>query len=184
MRAIESHAFHEETEPIARRGRWDVLILFERGRKNDEICARAPITTRIVESGATVRTLAGLTYFSRLAPATHIAPHRGPTNVRLRCHLALEVPDGDCALRAGGETQTWEAGKCLVFDDSFEHEAWNRTARERTILVVDLWHPDLTSREIAALEGLHRFALAQARNLSVYWKANETARGRQRIGYD
>jgi aspartate beta-hydroxylase len=181
---VEASEFHEESEPIARRGAWDVLILFERGRKNEEHCARAPVATSIVENGATVRTLAGLTYFSRLAAGTHIAPHRGPTNLRVRCHLALEVPQGDCALRVGEYVRTWEAGKCLVFEDRFEHEAWNRTAHARTILVVDLWHPDLRPEEIVALRGLHRFALAQARNLNRYWSANEAARGKKRDGYD
>lgn len=34
-------------------------------------------------------------------------------------------------------------GKCLVFDDSYEHEVWNRTEGERVLLLFDLWHPDL-----------------------------------------
>lgn len=182
--ALEDAAFHEESEPIARRGSWEVLMLFERGRKHEENCARAPVATQIVEAGATVRTLAGLTYFSRLAAGAQIAPHRGPTNLRLRCHLPLEIPEGDCALRVGGETRTWETGRCLVFDDSFEHEAWNRTTAARTILVVDVWHPDLSAAEITALRGLHRFALAQARNLNRYWNANEAARAKKREGYD
>lgn len=36
-----------------------------------------------------------------------------------------------------------EAGKCLVFDDCYEHEVWNKTKRERVLLLFDLWHPDL-----------------------------------------
>jgi aspartate beta-hydroxylase len=131
-----------------------------------------------------MRTLAGLTYFSRLAPDTQIAAHCGPTNLRVRCHLGLDIPAGDCGLRAGGETRSWQTGKCLVFDDRFEHEAWNRTRESRTILVVDLWHPDLSREEITAIRGLHRYALAQARNLSGYWRANDVARAKKREGYD
>ncbi|CAM9782549.1 unnamed protein product, partial [Ectocarpus sp. 13 AM-2016] len=36
-----------------------------------------------------------------------------------------------------------KAGKCLVFDDCYEHEVWNKTERERVLLLFDLWHPDL-----------------------------------------
>lgn len=34
-------------------------------------------------------------------------------------------------------------GKCLVFDDCYEHEVWNKTGKERVLLLFDLWHPDL-----------------------------------------
>jgi aspartate beta-hydroxylase len=43
-----------------------------------------------------------------------------------------------------------------VFDDSFEHEAWNKGARERIVLIVDIWHPDLTPRERWALDRVVR----------------------------
>jgi aspartyl/asparaginyl beta-hydroxylase (cupin superfamily) len=43
----------------------------------------------------------------------------------------------DCALRVGDETKSWMAGKCWVFDDTQEHEAWNRSDGIRTILMID-----------------------------------------------
>jgi hypothetical protein len=64
----------------------------------------------------------------------------------------------------------------LVFDDSIEHEAWNHSASERLVLIVDLWHPDLTDEEVCLLRGLHRYAAAQAASLSAYWSANEKVR--------
>jgi aspartyl/asparaginyl beta-hydroxylase (cupin superfamily) len=39
-------------------------------------------------------------------------------------------------------------GKAIVFDDSFEHEAWNDGNSARITLVFDIWHPDLTQREV------------------------------------
>jgi aspartyl/asparaginyl beta-hydroxylase (cupin superfamily) len=54
----------------------------------------------------------------------------------LRCHLALVVPRGDVALRVDGEMRRWEAGRCLVFDDTLEHDAWNRAAADRVVLIV------------------------------------------------
>jgi aspartyl/asparaginyl beta-hydroxylase (cupin superfamily) len=81
-----------------------------------------------------------------------------------------------CGIRVGGEERTWQVGKCLVFEDSFEHEAWNDGNETRAVLVVDLWHPDLTSIEIQALRGLHRHVHLQAEHLAVYWKRNEEGR--------
>lgn len=171
--AFDLAAFHSEREPIRRHGAWDVLFLYQRGKKHPDICTRCPITTQIVEAHTTLRAPAGLIYVSRLAAGSHVAPHWGPTNVRLRCHLGLQVPAGDCALRVDGEARRWAEGRCLVFDDSFEHEAWNRTAADRLVLIVDLWHPDLSATEIGLLEGLQRYALGYAHQYEGYWAANE-----------
>jgi len=44
----------------------------------------------------------------------------------------------------------WVEGEVCLFDDSFEHEVWNRTSSERIVLIVDLWHPELTTSEARA----------------------------------
>jgi aspartate beta-hydroxylase len=173
--ALEPTAFHREAEPIRRSGEWDVAFFFERGRRRDEICEQCPITTRGLEAYPAVRTLAGLIYVSRMRRDTHVHPHRGPTNLRLRCHLGIKVPDGDCAIRVGGDTRRWEEGRCLVFDDSFEHEAWNHTDEDRIVLIVDVWHPDLSEIEIRLLEALHRYAYDHAGRLDRYWSVNAAA---------
>ncbi len=87
------------------RGSWDVFLFYERSRKHEEHCERCPTITRIIEASNTVRTQAGLLYVSKLSPGTHIRPHRGPTNQRLRCHLGIRIPEGDCGLRVGSETR-------------------------------------------------------------------------------
>lgn len=74
--------------------------------------------------------------FSRLLPRTHLEPHRGELEGVLRCHLALRVPPGDLGLRFADETRGWTTGRCLVFDDSHEHEAWNRGAGPRDVLLL------------------------------------------------
>jgi hypothetical protein len=173
--ALDASRFHRESERIGRSGDWDVAFLYERGRRHDEVCAACPVTTRAVESYPTIRTSAGLIYASRLRGRTHIEPHRGPTNLRLRCHLALTVPQGDCGIRVGEETRRWEEGRCLVFDDYFDHEAWNDTDEDRLVLIVDLWHPGLSATEVTLLEGLHTYTYEQARRLSRYWSANAAA---------
>ena len=74
--------------------------------------------------------------FSLFLPGTHLYPHRGERPGVLRCHLPLVVPSGDLGLRCGGETRRWQPGRCLIFDDTFEHEAWNHGASERVVLLV------------------------------------------------
>eukprot|EP00959_Pyramimonas_sp_CCMP1952_P258713 5407857-Pyramimonas_sp.AAC.2 len=56
--------------------------------------------------------------------------HGGPIRRRNRVNIlttdqsdaGLVVPPVGTSIRAGEETRNWEEGKCLVFDDSFEHE--------------------------------------------------------------
>jgi hypothetical protein len=173
--ALEPARFHRESERIERLGDWDVAFFYERGRRREEVCEACPVTTRGIETLPAMRTAGGLIYVSRMQPGTHIRPHRGPTNLRLRCHLGITVPHGDCALRVGDNTRQWQEGRCLVFNDYLEHEAWNHTARDRIVLIVDLWHPGLTATEVRLLEGLHGYAYSYARRLQRYWVANQAA---------
>ncbi len=171
LHALPGSGFHDEAERIERTGRWSVFFLYERGRKNHDNCSLCPETVAVVEANRTVLSLGGLVYFSTLDPNTRIAPHTGPTNMRLRCHLGIDVPE-DCGLRVDGISRTWEEGRCLVFDDRFTHEAWNDSARPRVVLVVDFWHPDLTDDEVALLNGLNRYAIASGVGTVRYWERN------------
>lgn len=63
--------------------------------------------------------------------------------IRLITHLPPIVL-ADCALRVGGEIHQWQAGRCVTFDDTFEHEAWNRSGETRVVLILDCWNPDLS----------------------------------------
>ena len=89
----------------------------------------------------------GCVALSRLTPGSHIAPHCGPTNARLRVHMGLRNLE-NCELRVVDRWMRWQRGKCIVFDDSFEHEVIHRGDRVRYILLVDFWHPDLRTEQI------------------------------------
>jgi len=92
--------------------------------------------------------------FSILAPGTHIEPHNGMLNTRLICHLPLIVPPG-CRLRVGNHVRAVEAGKPMIFDDSIEHEAWNDSDSPRAVLLFEIWRPELTAAERAALTAMY-----------------------------
>ena len=116
---------------------WTVFGLQAFGQRLEENMALCPETARLLA------TVPGLTTagFSRLAPGTHIRPHVGYTHAVLRCHLGLVVPTEGCALRVGDETRPWDEGRCLVFDDTVEHEAWNRSSVDRIVLLLDFLRP-------------------------------------------
>jgi len=91
--------------------------------------------------------------FSILDPGTEILPHRGVTNTRLVVHLPLIVPP-NCVLELSGEQYIWQEGCIVVFDDTFEHAAWNRSDHTRAILIADIWNPALTDVEQDAISRL------------------------------
>ncbi|CAL1270396.1 unnamed protein product [Larinioides sclopetarius] len=47
--------------------------------------------------------------------------------------------------------RTWEEGKVILFDDSFEHEVWHNGTVSRLVLIVDFWHPELTAYQKRSL---------------------------------
>lgn len=134
---------------------WDAYFFYRHGERFDAHCARCPHTAALLESVPLVqiRDHAPETLFSVLRPGTHILPHHGVTNTRLVTHLPLIVP-ADCALRVGGETHVWQPDRCVTFDDTFEHEAWNRSGETRVVLILDSWNPDLSEVERLAVTDL------------------------------
>jgi aspartate beta-hydroxylase len=89
-----------------------------------------------------------------MRPGAHILRHRGVTNTRVVFHLALDIPP-DCALDLVNVQQvTWSPGRCFAFDDTFEHQAWNRSDKTRVILLGDVWNPHLREAERLALAEL------------------------------
>ena len=132
--------------------RWGAWYLWEGGAPVADHAALCPATMAALAQTPmpVIAARSPMALFSRLAPGTEIAPHHGMLNTRLICHLPLVVPD-ECGLRVGSETRGWEVGKALIFDDSFEHEAWNRSQQSRTILLFEIWRPEITADERVAL---------------------------------
>jgi aspartate beta-hydroxylase len=127
---------------------WNAFFFYRHGERHDANCARCPRTAALLDALPLIR-LPGATpeiCFSLLTPGSHILPHHGDSNLRSVVHLGLVVPE-NCALNVAGEARTWQAGGLLAFDDTYEHEAWNRSGATRAILLMDAWSPHLTEDE-------------------------------------
>jgi aspartyl/asparaginyl beta-hydroxylase (cupin superfamily) len=128
---------------LIRQGTWEQADLFRAGHWQPDVSARFPVITALAREIPELSTFnPGLITVSRVRPGTHIMPHCGPTNAVLRIHLPIKVPPG-AWIRVGDERPAWTEGKCLVFDDSFEHEVRNEGTSERIVLIIDFLHPQL-----------------------------------------
>ena len=135
-------AFHQispDQKRISKGDNWKTYMLRVFGHPMPTNCARCPETARVLDSIPSLQNA----WFSILAPGYHIPPHRGVTKGLLRCHLALIVPQKKelCRIRVDNQIRHWEEGKCMVFDDTFDHEVWNETDQRRVVLFLDIERP-------------------------------------------
>ena len=131
---------------------WNSFFFHRHGEVFEQNAGRCPRTTEVLASLPLVhiRGHAPEVLFSILTPGSHILKHHGVTNTRLVTHLPLIIPE-DCAISVGGVEHAWREGRCVTFDDTFEHEAWNRSDKVRAVMILDSWHPDLTAAEREAV---------------------------------
>lgn len=131
---------------------WGAHYLWEDGNVVADHAALAPVTMRALATAPMpfIAERSPMALYSLLRPGTHIRPHHGMLNTRLICHMPL-ITNPDCAIRVGNETRSWQQGKLLIFDDSIEHEAWNRGRETRIILLFEIWRPEISEDERAAL---------------------------------
>ncbi|KAM5211602.1 aspartyl/asparaginyl beta-hydroxylase isoform 23-T23 [Hipposideros larvatus] len=147
--------FLPEDENLREKGDWSQFTLWQQGRKNENACKGAPKTCSLLDKfPETTGCRRGQIKYSVMHPGTHVWPHTGPTNCRLRMHLGLVIPKEGCKIRCANETKTWEEGKVLIFDDSFEHEVWQDASSFRLIFIVDVWHPELTPQQRRSLPAI------------------------------
>jgi len=135
-------SFHEISrgqKRISREDNWKTFIFYGLGIRIDANCQRCPETARLLGQVPNLENA----WFSILAPGYHIPPHKGPSNGIIRIHLGLIIPSDrdNCRIRVADQTLHWDEGKCIVFDDYYEHEVWNDTDEQRVVLFFDVDRP-------------------------------------------
>jgi hypothetical protein len=136
---------------------WNALYLYKSGKLVHENAPFFAGTLQLLSAANQMHNLYSLgeLMFSVLEPGTKIAPHCDPGNFWVPFHQGITIPE-KCSITVADETRSWEEGKCLVFDASFEHHACNDSALRRIILLAEVWHPDVTSVERQAIAAVFR----------------------------
>jgi hypothetical protein len=126
---------------------WKIFLFY--GNEAEEVPGASKVFPKIA---ALLREMRDANYiakshFSVLKAGGSIPVHCGGVNHKLRLHYGLRIPDGDIAIKVGGDTRHWENGEVLLFDDTFPHEVWNNTPHDRYILHCRIQHPGLSADE-------------------------------------
>jgi hypothetical protein len=172
--------YQTDTEHTLHKGTWDWHSYMLKGKVQPNFEKHFPRTATILqvfrdEGRLFEGTPFGYAFFSTLHAQSKIAAHSAPMNFRVRIHLPLIVPanmpsaapvseqDGrpSVGIRVGPVVRQWHPGKALVLDDAYNHEVWNHTHESRVLLLIDLWHPDITTQEKQDIIGLFNHAEEQ-----------------------
>jgi len=142
VRKAELPNFHDisrDVKTISTDNHWKTFFLVGFGKPALRNIAQCPKTWEALQKIPGLKTA----MFSIFEPGKHLAPHRGPYNGVLRLHLGLVVPEISerLAIRVADQVCQWKEGKALIFDDAYEHEAWNHTENTRVVLFVDFVKP-------------------------------------------
>ena len=167
---------------ILNQGVWNPVLLNEE-HGNKEPCKELLEFVQNIP-GLLSNSLFGNVFVSKIYPGTIIEPHCGPTNIRHRLQFLLKLPDNADISKCNDDSNqkpvlslsvgrtnniAWDMNNdTFVFDDSFTHsvtyldgEEDRRTIAEskdssaRMVLIVDLWHPGLSSIERKLLTDLY-----------------------------
>ncbi|HEY1992341.1 MAG TPA: aspartyl/asparaginyl beta-hydroxylase domain-containing protein [Gammaproteobacteria bacterium] len=141
----EFHELMQEQAELSRYGGrfWRMFILRAYGAGHRANLARCPALSRLLRAHPEVTSAT----FSILEGGKHIPAHRGPFRGVLRYHLPLVIPRGidgrpSNRLRVDGQTYALEEGRGILWDDTYEHEAWNDAPAVRAVLLLDVFRPE------------------------------------------
>jgi len=142
----------KDTEHKLHKGEWNWYSYIQKGKINTFFENAFPKTTKILSSldDLMIKVPFSYSFFSELKPDSLIEPHYGPCNIRLRIHFGIDIPyniNEDCYMNIQEVSFNWENGECVVFDDSYLHSVVNKSKHTRVILLIDIWHPEISKNE-------------------------------------
>jgi aspartate beta-hydroxylase len=135
----------EQVSISANDGRdWRMFVLKAYGTSVPKNMAACPTLSELLCDAPDVLSAS----ISFLAPGKHVPAHRGPFRGVLRFYLGLSVPRADdgrpaAVLRVADTEYRIGDGDCMLWDDTFPHEVWNRSDQVRSVLLLDVWRRDM-----------------------------------------
>lgn len=126
---------------------WKRFYLKWYGANHPSAAEFCPNTFAILKSIPSVKAA----MFAELPAGGRLNKHRDPYAGSLRYHLGLITPNEDsCYIEVDGQQYSWRDGKGVIFDETYIHEAHNKTAESRIILFCDIERP-VTSSMVAMI---------------------------------
>ena len=123
--------------------KWDSCNIIKNRKVNKEIEKFFPNTINYINN---LESFYGWLFISVLKPGAYIPKHRGRYNHKLTCHIGIDGLNG-CKFIVDNKILKWEKEKYFVFNDFSYHEVIHQGHNDRIVLIFDLFHPELCSKE-------------------------------------
>ncbi|CAJ1395682.1 unnamed protein product [Effrenium voratum] len=157
-----SAGFEDAYRFLYEKGEWNRVLLYH-GRKFTEECDRVfPKTCALLRQWLPSKP--GLPWTSdqneqvmviKMKQGTDVETHSGPANNILNIHLGISGLEG-AKLFVANETYTWEEGKVIAWDGSYDHRVHCLDCKEtRVIMMVRYMHPDMSPAHYKGHERTH-----------------------------
>ena len=91
---------------------WKTLGLQDRSVWDDDRVKEFPRTVRILKD---LDVPSCEVFFAKQGPKSGIKPHSDKNNFIITCHLALDVPEGECWIEVGDQKYFWKVGIVVAF---------------------------------------------------------------------
>ena len=91
---------------------WKTLGLQDRSVWDDDRVKEFPRTVRILKD---LDVPSCEVFFAKQGPKSGIKPHSDKNNFIITCHLALDVPEGECWIEVGDQKYFWKVGIIAFF---------------------------------------------------------------------
>ncbi|EFN52042.1 hypothetical protein CHLNCDRAFT_58968 [Chlorella variabilis] len=127
---------------------WRTLVLQDRGHWDPDNARLFPRTVQVFQD---LKAPTLEVFFARQPAGTGIKSHTDYVNFIQTSHLGLDIPAGDCWFKVGDHVRQWEQGRAVVWDTSFVHETFNGADRDRIVLIMRHWHPEVKPLERRAV---------------------------------
>ena len=134
-------------EAVAYGPNWRTLVLQDRGIWEESNIKIFPRTHKLMVD---IEAPTLEVFFARQDAKTGIASHTDNSNFIQTTHLGVDVPEGECWIKVGEHTRNWMNGKIIICDTSFMHETSNDSEKDRYVLIMRHWHPEVTEVEKVA----------------------------------
>ena len=76
--------------------------------------------------------------FSCLEPNVITSLHHDFNHDIVRCHIPVIIPKGNTAINIDNNVVKWDENDYFIFDDTYDHQAWNYTKNIRIVLILDI----------------------------------------------
>jgi beta-hydroxylase len=115
--------------------KWKAFFLYGFNFYNELNKEYFPKTTFLIKKWQSEITMV---MFSTLESGKHIPPHRGRNYGVIRSQLGIDIKNPlQTGLKVNNKIIILKERDLYTFDDTFEHEAWNKSITNRTVLIID-----------------------------------------------